>query len=104
MIEGVKVVPLRKIPDERGAIYHMLRVDSDHFTEFGEIYFSYIYPNAIKAWHKHKLNTLNYSENKAVEEVLNLFKKNQIDNETEKERVENFLSKTFKNENELINM
>lgn len=51
-----------------------------------------------------KLNTLNYSENKAVEEVLNLFKKNQIDNETEKERVENFLSKTFKNENELINM
>lgn len=58
----------------------------------------------LKYNNSEKLNALNYSENKAVEDVLNLFKKNQIDNETEKERVENFLSKTFKNENELINM
>tara|TARA_Y100001960_G_scaffold50905_2_gene51782 strand:- start:19736 stop:20683 length:948 start_codon:yes stop_codon:yes gene_type:complete len=58
----------------------------------------------LKYNNSEKLNTLNHSENKAVEDILNLFKKNQIDNETEKERVENFLSKTFKNENELINM
>ena len=61
MIEGVKVVPLRKIPDERGAIYHMLRVDSDHFTEFGEIYFSKAYPGVIKGWHIHKRQTQNYA-------------------------------------------
>ena len=61
MIDGLKVIPLKKIPDERGTIYHMLRVDDPHFLQFGEIYFSKIYPNAIKGWHKHKLMTLNYA-------------------------------------------
>ncbi len=40
MIEGVLVVPLRKIPDERGMVMHMLRTDAEHFQQFGEIYFS----------------------------------------------------------------
>ncbi len=61
MIEGVKVKPLRKICDERGMIMHMLRRDDPDFEEFGEIYFSSIYPNAIKAWHIHKQMTLNYA-------------------------------------------
>ena len=33
-------MPLRRIPDERGTIYHMLRADDPHFIEFGEIYFT----------------------------------------------------------------
>ena len=37
MIEGVLINKLRQIPDERGAIYHMLRRDNEHFIEFGEI-------------------------------------------------------------------
>ncbi|MDP3992351.1 MAG: dTDP-4-dehydrorhamnose 3,5-epimerase family protein [Nanoarchaeota archaeon] len=61
MIEGVVVTPLRKIPDERGAIYHMLRRDSPVFKGFGEIYFSLVHPGAIKAWHVHKKKTLNYA-------------------------------------------
>ena len=40
MIQDVKITPLRKIPDERGSIYHMLRKDDKHFIVFGEIYFS----------------------------------------------------------------
>ena len=60
-IEGVKVIPLKKIPDERGCIFHMLRNSDPHFKEFGEIYFSTIYPNAIKGWHKHDIPTLNYA-------------------------------------------
>lgn len=60
-IDGLKVIPLKKIPDERGTIFHMLRRDSDYFTEFGEIYFSKIYQGAIKAWHKHSKMTLNYA-------------------------------------------
>lgn len=60
-IEGVKVTPLRRIPDERGAIFHMLREDSENFERFGEIYFSTIYPGVIKGWHIHKLMTLNYA-------------------------------------------
>ena len=31
MIEGVQVIPLRRIPDERGTIFHMLRSTDPHF-------------------------------------------------------------------------
>ena len=61
MIEGVKITPLKQILDERGKIMHMLRSDSDVFLEFGEIYFSCVYPNAVKAWHIHERMTLNYA-------------------------------------------
>ncbi|TAH34343.1 MAG: dTDP-4-dehydrorhamnose 3,5-epimerase [Planctomycetota bacterium] len=61
MIHGVKVIPLKRIPDERGVILHMLRCDDPHFEKFGEIYFSGVYPGAIKGWHIHKEMTLNYA-------------------------------------------
>jgi dTDP-4-dehydrorhamnose 3,5-epimerase len=60
-IQDVRVVPLRRIPDERGTVYHMLRCTDPHFVEFGEIYFSSIYPGVIKGWHKHREMTLNYA-------------------------------------------
>lgn len=60
-IEGLTVTPLRRIPDERGAVFHMLRDDSPLFTSFGEIYFSSVYPGAIKGWHLHHEMTLNYA-------------------------------------------
>ncbi len=60
-IEGVIVTALRRIPDERGTILHMLRADAPHFQSFGEIYFSTIYPGVVKAWHLHKWMTLNYA-------------------------------------------
>jgi dTDP-4-dehydrorhamnose 3,5-epimerase len=40
---------------------HMLRVGDPAFQQFGEIYFSCIYPGAIKGWHIHKKMTLNYA-------------------------------------------
>ena len=61
MISGVEIHKKKQFIDERGKIMRMLRTDDEEFRKFGEIYFSYIYPNAIKAWHKHKLNTLNYA-------------------------------------------
>ena len=61
MIEGVVVKPLRRIPDERGYIMHMLRSNDPEFQQFGEIYFSTIYPDVIKAWHLHSVMTLNYA-------------------------------------------
>jgi dTDP-4-dehydrorhamnose 3,5-epimerase len=60
-IDGVQVVPLRRIPDERGTIYHMLRRTDEHFVEFGEIYFTTIYRGVVKGWHRHRLMTLNYA-------------------------------------------
>ena len=61
MIEGVSVIPLRRIPDERGTVMHMLRRTDPHVREFGEIYFSTIYRGAIKGWHRHREMTLNYA-------------------------------------------
>ena len=61
MIDGVQIIPLRQIPDERGRIMHMLRSDAPHFKSFGEIYFSCVYPGAVKAWHIHKQMELNYA-------------------------------------------
>ena len=61
MIAGVIVKPLRKIPDERGCVMHMLRADDPEFERFGEIYFSTVRPGAIKAWHLHTEMTLHYA-------------------------------------------
>lgn len=59
MIDGVKIVPLRQIVDERGKIMHMMKATDPHFVGFGEIYFSCAWPGAVKAWHIHKTMTIN---------------------------------------------
>ena len=61
MIDGVVIVPLKRIPDERGSVQHMLKRTDPHFQEFGEIYFSTIYPGVVKGWHLHSRMTINYS-------------------------------------------
>jgi dTDP-4-dehydrorhamnose 3,5-epimerase len=60
-IDGLIVTPLRRIADERGAIFHMMRNDSEVFDAFGEIYFSLVYPGVVKGWHIHTRMTLNYA-------------------------------------------
>jgi dTDP-4-dehydrorhamnose 3,5-epimerase len=60
MLENIIITKLKKIPDERGAIYHMLRNDDKHFQKFGEIYFSIAYPGVIKGWHEHTKQVQNY--------------------------------------------
>src|SRR5438132_3863591 len=59
VIEGVKIIPLRQIVDERGKVMHMMKSTDPHFIEFGEIYFSCAWPGAIKAWHVHRSMTVN---------------------------------------------
>ena len=61
MIEGVKINDLKRICDERGSIWHMLRSDAEHFEQFGEIYFATIYPGVVKGWHEHTEQTQNYA-------------------------------------------
>jgi len=60
-IEGIKITPLKIIKDHRGSVMHMIRNDNEAFEKFGEIYFSTIFENKIKAWHLHKEATLNYA-------------------------------------------
>lgn len=57
----MRIIPLVRIPDERGTIMQMLRADDPHFLGFGEIYFSTIYKGVVKGWHRHREMTLNYA-------------------------------------------
>ena len=61
MIDGVRIVPLSRIPDERGTVMHMLKATDPHFLGFGEIYFSTVHPGVVKGWHQHSEMTLNYA-------------------------------------------
>lgn len=54
MIKDVIVRELRVIPDERGRLGEILRVDWPEFSEFAQAYFTTNYPGVVKAWHKHE--------------------------------------------------
>jgi dTDP-4-dehydrorhamnose 3,5-epimerase-like enzyme len=61
-IEGVKVKPLRLIPDERGWLLEILRSDdADLFSQFGQVYVSATYPGVVKAWHYHQIQIDNFA-------------------------------------------
>ena len=54
IIEGVVLTPLKQIKDERGAVFHVMKNNSDTFYSFGEAYFSKINENIVKGWKYHK--------------------------------------------------
>lgn len=60
MIQGVKIKPLKQFFDDRGKVMHMMSIEDNEFIKFGEIYFSTVKPQVVKAWHKHKVMILNY--------------------------------------------
>lgn len=89
MIDGVKVIPLKKICDERGMIMHMLRSNEPHFEKFGEMYFSCAYPDVIKGWHDHTKQVQFYA---AIQGMIKLvLYDNRPDSPTRKELMELFI-------------
>jgi dTDP-4-dehydrorhamnose 3,5-epimerase len=54
LIDGASTRALRVMPDERGWLMEVLRVDDPEFTKFGQVYISATYPGVVKAWHFHK--------------------------------------------------
>jgi len=60
MIDGVMQKPLKQIEDARGKVMHVMKSTDPHFEQFGEVYCSWIYPHAIKAWSKHSMMKMNY--------------------------------------------
>ncbi len=61
MIHGVRVKPLRVIPDERGRLMEILRSDDELFIRFGQLYVTTAYPGVVKAWHYHKKQVDNFA-------------------------------------------
>jgi dTDP-4-dehydrorhamnose 3,5-epimerase len=61
-IAGVKVKPLRLIPDERGWLMEILRADEPElYSKFGQVYVSATYPGVVKAWHCHTRQVDNFA-------------------------------------------
>ncbi len=58
-IEKVIISEIKQIKLKEGDVMHALRKNDLGFTDFGEVYFSKINFNKIKAWKKHKKMTLN---------------------------------------------
>ena len=61
MIEGVKIKPLKVIPDDRGRLMEILRSDEELFLGFGQVYLTTAYPGVVKAWHYHKKQADNFA-------------------------------------------
>ena len=59
LIEGVIVKDLKPILDERGYLQECIRSDWPMFKKFGQAYITIAFPNVVKAWHSHKIQTDN---------------------------------------------
>jgi dTDP-4-dehydrorhamnose 3,5-epimerase len=54
MIDGVIVKELKRINDERGHLFEILRADWPEFAEIKQVYVTCCNPGYVKAWHYHK--------------------------------------------------
>jgi dTDP-4-dehydrorhamnose 3,5-epimerase len=59
-IHDVAIKNLKRFPDERGTVMHIMKSTDEEFKGFGEVYCSTIYPDVVKGWHLHEKITLNY--------------------------------------------
>jgi|ADGO01.1.fsa_nt_gi dTDP-4-dehydrorhamnose 3,5-epimerase and related enzymes len=53
-IDGVRIVGLKKVVNERGHLMEVQREDDDHFIGFGQAYITCTLPGVIKAWYRHQ--------------------------------------------------
>ncbi len=70
LIQGVKIKILKPIPDDRGWLMEILRCDDEIFEKFGQVYITVGYPNVVKAWHYHKIQTDHFAVIKGMAQVV----------------------------------
>jgi len=61
MIEGVELIEVPVMRDQRGALFKMVSNATPQFKSFGEVYFSSINPGIVKGWHLQKRMTRIYA-------------------------------------------
>ncbi|MFW9821466.1 MAG: cupin domain-containing protein [Candidatus Thorarchaeota archaeon] len=59
LIEGIEIRKLSPILDERGYLQECFRSDWSVYRKFGQVYITVAFPNVVKAWHCHKIQTDN---------------------------------------------
>jgi dTDP-4-dehydrorhamnose 3,5-epimerase len=52
-IDGVHIVPLKLVRNERGRLMEIQRRDDLHFLGFGQAYITSTLPGVVKAWYRH---------------------------------------------------
>jgi len=52
-IDGVTVVPLKKLVNDKGHLQEVQRNDDGHFPGFGQVYLTATNPGIVKAWYRH---------------------------------------------------
>jgi len=52
-IDDVRLVPLKKVVNERGHLMEVQRTDELHFPGFGQCYVTATHPGVVKAWYRH---------------------------------------------------
>ncbi len=62
-IAGAQLYRLEQFRDDRGRILKAWREDGEwtFHWRIGEVYLSTVYPNVVKAWHRHSAMTLRYA-------------------------------------------
>lgn len=58
-LADIRLTPLKRIATPGGDVMHAMKRADPGFTDFGEAYFSWIEPGAVKAWKLHRRMTLN---------------------------------------------
>jgi len=58
-LEDILITPLKRVSVLGGDVLHAIKKTDPTFVGFGEAYFSWIDPGAIKAWKLHREMTLN---------------------------------------------
>lgn len=59
LLDQIQVTSLRQISTTGGDVWHVLKSTDGSFSGFGEAYFSWVKPGAIKAWKHHLKMTMN---------------------------------------------
>ena len=63
MLQGIRIRPIRRFPDERGFFTEVMRKDwKDLFGEdtVAQANLSFTYPDVIRAWHRHVRGQIDY--------------------------------------------
>ena len=58
-LKDILVTPLKRIQTDGGDVMHALKNSDKGFSDFGEVYFSWVEQGAIKAWKRHQRMSLN---------------------------------------------
>ena len=59
LLDQIRVTPLQQISTLGGDVWHALKSSEESFKGFGEVYFSWVEAESIKAWKQHLRMTMN---------------------------------------------